>query len=88
MTIRDCSKTVGTAVAEVLGMTIPITERAALVERMVSSYADAHSCTASECRMRALPHALTRTLDWLLYGKAAPAAVHEESLSVLISWRE
>ena len=69
-------------------MTISIRERAALVERLVSSYANAHNCTASECRMRALPHALTRTLDWLLYRKAAPAAVHEESLNLLISWRK
>ncbi len=86
--IRDCSKTIGTAVAEVLGMIIPIGQRAALVERLVSLYADAHGCAASECRARALPHALTRTLDWLIYQKAAPATVHEESLRELLAWRQ
>jgi len=86
--IQDCSIPIGTAVAEVLGMTIPIGERAALAKQLVCSYADAHGCTANECRVRALPQAITRTLDWLLYQKAAPATVHEESLKELLVWRE
>jgi aminoglycoside phosphotransferase (APT) family kinase protein len=85
--IQDCSKVIGTAVAEVLGMTIAIGDRATLAHKLMRSYADAHGCTANECRLRALPHALTRTLDWLLYQKAAPAKVHEESLKELLAWR-
>jgi len=85
--IQDCSKPIGTASAEILCMNIPIEQRAALVKRFLRSYADVHNSTEEECRMRALPHALTRTLDWLLYAKAAPAAVHEESLRELFTWR-
>lgn len=85
--IRDRSKSIGTAVAETLAMVIPIEKRRLLVDRLLTEYANGLGFDASECRYRALPHALTRTLDWLCYQKGAPACVHVESLKELLTWR-
>ena len=85
--IRDCSRVLGGTVAEVLGIPISIIKRSDLVNRLLSLYADWRGCIVSECRSRALPYALTFTLDWLVYQKNAPADIHEESLRELISGR-
>jgi len=51
--VRDCSKVIGTAVAETLGMTISLADRAALAERFLRGFADGYGCTLAECRQRA-----------------------------------
>ena len=85
--IQDRSVAIGTAAAEVLAMPIPIEQRRALVDRFFKDYATGLRFDVSECRWRALPHALTRTLDWLCYQKGAPAEVHMESLKELLRWK-
>ena len=84
--IRDCAQVLGGVVAEVLGMPSPIEKRTELLRRLLSLYADRRGCTVQECQRRALPFALTATLDWLVYQKNAPAVIHEESLRELTSW--
>lgn len=85
--IQDRSRVLGTAAAEVLAMPIPIEQRRVLVDRLLTEYANGLGFDLSECRWRALPDALTRTLDWLCYQKGAPAHVHVESLKELLKWQ-
>jgi len=85
--IQDRSRVLGTAVAEMLALTIPIEQRRVLVGRLFTEYANGLGFDVSECRWRALPDALTRTLDWLCYQKGAPMHVHVESLKELLKWR-